>query len=279
MPHLVGNGAVHVTTRLQFSNQPKSVVQHHDSILLVKRWAGVCKSLGASQAVVVVDFGHDKNVDVVVSIPSRQLFHVSFESACDAGLVAKSSFGIALQLTSVHSNNAICGFVAWCALGQFKLNAGVYANAVSGSSRSFSEIVIQSFNGRDDLCIADVFGNTNGGTLVDHMNHHGQSDHSCIHAPLPVGLHGHDSVTQRFKVPCIGWRSFHIGLVNHMSETRLGLSLHLRTHKHGQQTDGGGNGRSHGGIFVDILTYASLSQEVTFWHKKPRRMARRGLKS
>ena len=173
MTHLVRDGAVHVTARLQFADQAESVVQHHDSILFIKRWAGVGKTLGSPQTVVVVDFGHHKNVDVVLSVPSGHSFHVSLVGTCKTWCVSNATFLIARQNGAVHPDNAVCGFAVGGSSRQFELDAGVHANAIARGVCGLPEIVIHAVNGRDDLRIADVLGDADGRSCVDHVNHNG----------------------------------------------------------------------------------------------------------
>ena len=232
--HLVSDGAIHVAARLQFADQTEGVVQHHNPIFFVKRWAGVGKALGASQSIVVIDFGYHKNVDVVLSVPSRQSFHVSLVCTCNTWCVSNAALCIARQNGAVHADDAIGGFAAGCSLRQFELDAGVYANAIAGSVCRLPEIVIHAFDGRSDLSVADVLGNPDGRSCVDHMNHNWQGGHCAVCIALCIGPHGHDCLPHGLEVASIVGRGFDLGLVNGISQAGLSLSLGLDAHHQGQ---------------------------------------------
>ena len=143
----MSDGAVHVAVCLQFTNQPKCVVQNDDSVFRVKRWSDVGKSLCASQTVVVVDLTHHKDVDVILAVPCCQSFHRGFSGACHSISVADAALGVAIQCGPVDAHDAIGRLSLWCAFGQFELNAGVHSNSISWGAWRLAEIVVQSFNG------------------------------------------------------------------------------------------------------------------------------------
>ena len=156
MTHLMCNGFVQGAPRLQFSFKAKRIVKHDNPVAGISCWAQVSITLNAVAAVVAVDFWDDKNVDVIFTIPGGQLFDCRLICGIVILIVSDAVQGITGYTVSIDTDDAIGGFPIRCASGHFKLNECVRPVAFFRLTIAIAKIIVHPFNGRQDLCVADV---------------------------------------------------------------------------------------------------------------------------
>ena len=199
--HLVGDGAVQITSRLEFSYKAKSVVKKHDAISGIPCWPEVGKPLGAASSVVAVDFRNHKDVDVVVAKPGGQRFHSHLIRTVVLVVVGNAMFLKSRNHVAIDTHDAVGGRTVGRATCHLKLDVGVRSCAIPEGAWHFSEVFVHSVNGRDDLRIADVLILTNGGAAVDHVHDNRKGVH--LHDALTFIAHALHGLTHSFEASCI----------------------------------------------------------------------------
>ena len=129
--HLVGDGAVQITSWLELSYKAKGVVKKHNAISGVPCWPEVGKPLGATSSVVAVDFRNHKDVDVVVAKPGGQRFHSHLIRTVVLVVVGNAVFLKSRNHVAIDTHNAIGGRTVGRATCHFKLDVGVCSCAIS----------------------------------------------------------------------------------------------------------------------------------------------------
>ena len=101
--------------------------------------------------------------------------------------------------SSIHPDDAVGGLSSWRALRHFKLDVRVDTDAVARCACHFAEVLIDTFNGGENLGIADVLFFSHIRTKVHHV--HNDWKGVDFEVPVACSLQTTNGILHSLKAP------------------------------------------------------------------------------